>query len=419
MGNGTKKQHWIPQFIIKKWTNNKSEYKFYDSHTKSFNIGNLKDSKSDIFYRDCLYENEKLFEINEIENGLSKIERTFGIIIKEKIIEQKDKIIINRLELKIIKLYWLIETYRTWVNPQRAYNLQGDFLYNNFYKDKSKEEVDQEFLQNLHYLVFDVFSYIKFNVGFLPKKLENKWQEQMQEISELLEKSHSKPLIEEEFLVNQNLLEFSQFSSNQILNNSISVYVNSCLKIIKIRDDIDYNFLLTDNRNVQFFGTSYSKLLGLTILQVMPITPRYIIAFLRLDYIDKSQPSMFAKGSFWDEKFLGLFVVNHKTELHRKKECLFELEKIINENSKIKENKKNIRLLEQELIPKYYSNKDLYYYPIYELTTKEQVHLINGMLHSQTYKYVAYSKGKDLLKAIETIKLHDIYRIEDRGKNGK
>jgi len=252
---------------------------------------------------------------------------------------------------------------------------------------------------------------MKSNVGFFPMKLQKERQEQMQEILKL-EEFQGKSVIERQLLISQNPLKFSKLASYKMLNTSISVYEKSCLKIIKISDDIDYNFLLTDTRNVQFFGI-FSQFLGLTILEVMPITPKYIIALLKLDDENNRQPSMHAKNSFWDKKFPGLFIVNHKSKLYKQQDLLFEFKKIINENPIIKENKKDIYLLEKKLTLKYYSNEDLYYYPIYELKTKEQVHLINAMLHSQTYKYVAYSKGKDLLKAIETIKLYNIYRVEE------
>lgn len=417
MKNTTRKQHWVPQFIIRKWTNNKNEYKFYDTHNKrysSVNLADFEDSKNDIFYHNWFYENQEFFEINEIEKGLSKIESDFANILQKKIITKNNKVVINRLDSKIIKLYWLIENYRSWVTPQRAYNLQGDSIYNNFYKDKTKEEIDQEFLKNLHYLVFDMFDYIKSNIGFLPKKLENEYLKQMEGISKLLEKYQPKTLIEAKLLVEQYPNEFSKFSVKKILNNSISIFINSCLKIIKINENISYNFLLTDCRHVQFFDKSYSKLFGWTILELMPISPRYAIAFLRLNEMDKSQPSVYAKNSLWDLKFPGLFEVNHKVKLKHHHHLFSELKIKLSTMSKEEQNELNTALLHNSLLNKYLTNEDLYYYSVYELTNNEQVHLINGMLHSQTYKYVAYLKGKDLLKAIETIELYDIFRIEEK-----
>lgn len=398
MGNITKKQHWIPKFIIKKWANNKGQYKFYDNQNKRFNVGNLEKSKNDIFFREYLYENSELFEINEIEKELSKIESIFAKILKEKIINNKnDEVIIDRLELKIIKLYWLIESYRSWTTTENAYNLRGTSAYNNYFSNKTKKEIDEEFLKNLHYLVFDVFDYIKNNTGFLPERLKIILEKLLKTEQPKFTKKDKSKVFEPD-----NLLFSSIFNVNH----------NSCLKIIRINENINSNFLLTDSRNVQFFGTSYSKIYGWPILELMPITPKYAIALLKLNIIDHRQPDIFAKDSFWDKKFPGLFVVNQEWELNQQQKFLDDWEKQISKNPKIGEDALSLQDLENDLRIKYSTNKDLYYYPIYELNTNEQVHLINAMLHSQTYKYVSYVKSKDLSKAIETIKLHDIYRIE-------
>lgn len=394
----TKKQHWIPKFIVKKWANNKGQYKFYDNQNKKFNVGNLEKSKNDIFFREYLYENSELFEINEIEKGLSKIESAFAKILKQKIINKNHEVIINRLELKIIKLYWLIESYRSLTTTENAYNLRGTSAYNNYFSNKTKKEINEEFLKNLHYLVFDVFDYIKNNTGFLPKRLEIIWEKWLATEQPKFAKKDKSKVFESD-----NLLFSSIFNVNH----------SSCLKIIKINEKINYNFLLTDSRNVQFFGTSYSEIYGWPILELMSITPRYAIALLKLNILDHSQSDIFAKGSLWDKKFPGLFIVNQEWELNQQQKFLAELEKQLNDNPKIEENEWDLRCLERDLALKNSTNKDLYYYPIYELNTNEQVHLINAMLHSQTYKYVSYLKREDLSKAIETIKLHDIYRIED------
>jgi|GEM_PF-3994172 len=145
----------------------------------------------------------------------------------------------------------------------------------------------------------------------------------------------------------------------------------------------------------------------------MPISPKYAIGVLRLNDFDNTKPSIYAKGSIWYEKFPGLFEVNHKFELKNQKKFFKELSKELQKNPKILNDKLGF-FLNQSLVIKHSTNEDTYSYPIYELTTKDQVHLVNAMLHSQTYKYVSYLKGKDLLKAIETIKKYNIYRVEDR-----
>lgn len=392
----TKKQHWVPKFIIRKWSN-KDEYKFYDINAKKFNIGNLRNSENDIFYYDYLYEDEKLFKINEIENGLSKIEDVFAKIIREKIINKNDKVIINRLDLKTIKLYWLIEFFRSLIKKERAYNLEGTSAHNKYFKDKTRIEIDQEFLNQLHYFVFDVFDYIKSNPGFLPEKLELRFNKYKNEAKQIIEGNK----------------KISFESDNVILSSILSFNNKSCLKIIKINDKISYNFLLTDNRSVEFYGLPPSNIYAWPILTIMPISPKYAIGVLRLNDFDNTKPSIYAKGSIWYEKFPGLFEVNHKFELKNQKKFFKELSKELQKNPKILNDKLGF-FLNQSLVIKHSTNEDTYSYPIYELTTKDQVHLVNAMLHSQTYKYVSYLKGKDLLKAIETIKKYNIYRVEDR-----
>ena len=111
----TKKQHFIPKFILKGWLNEDDEFylnklNYKGSKKIKFSKKNNKFS-DDPFYLNYFYENDEL-EINEIEDELCWIEREFSNIIKQ-IDITKDKATFSRKQQVKIRFYLSIATLRT------------------------------------------------------------------------------------------------------------------------------------------------------------------------------------------------------------------------------------------------------------------------------------------------------------------
>jgi len=78
----------------------------------------------------------------------------------------------------------------------------------------------------------------------LPEKLELRFNKYKNEAKQIIEGNK----------------KISFESDNVILSSILSFNNKSCLKIIKINDKISYNFLLTDNRSVEFYGLPPSNI---------------------------------------------------------------------------------------------------------------------------------------------------------------
>lgn len=64
-------QHFLSQFMIKKWITINNTYKVYSKLNNSFSVISLKNKAKDVFSENNFYENKNYLP-NEIENKLSE-----------------------------------------------------------------------------------------------------------------------------------------------------------------------------------------------------------------------------------------------------------------------------------------------------------------------------------------------------------
>lgn len=100
-GKSMKNSHYVPKFILKKFSN---KLCLYNVKTREFRE-NLKPEKA---Y--C----EKGFYDDDTENNLNlKLETSFAQLLNNKVLKAKDKIELNRTELRLIKKFLLISIIRS------------------------------------------------------------------------------------------------------------------------------------------------------------------------------------------------------------------------------------------------------------------------------------------------------------------
>ncbi|WP_026389402.1 DUF4238 domain-containing protein [[Acholeplasma] multilocale] len=138
-----KRQHFIPQFFIRRWIDSGNVYTYFDKSTSTNKKGNLTNENNDVFYGKYLYEDLTRFKMNYIEDQLSEMESASSEVIT-KILSRKDhqKIQITREELTMIKIYIVLQKFRSLSFKERL-EKDGDIeafftclneIYNNIFK---------------------------------------------------------------------------------------------------------------------------------------------------------------------------------------------------------------------------------------------------------------------------------------------
>ena len=94
------KNHYIPQFIIKKFS--KAINVFY------FETKELRENRPSekVFFEKDIYD-------DEVEKSLNiNLESTFSNLVTDKLLKEKDDIILTRKELLLVKKYMLVSSIR-------------------------------------------------------------------------------------------------------------------------------------------------------------------------------------------------------------------------------------------------------------------------------------------------------------------
>ncbi len=387
------RQHFIPRFMLKKWSD-KDLYTTYDLENNIYKRYSIKNYNKDPFHIKNFYESRKL-KINEIENKLTKIEMEFQNILK--LIENKQIIYLNRYQTKFLRLYTLIDIYRSNAALERASKLEGGTQYNNYYKNKTFEQIKEEHLSELNYLVTDIYNYSKNNINMLNEEMILRVENKINKIQKYIDEKNN---LEEVFKK-----PYNEDLKDRIVTNIFDIY-KANTKFITIPDTIDERFILTDAMLVEYFGDNISKKFRLPILMIKIINPKLALAYMTLDLFDHSKVTNHVHNSFWIEIFPNLFLKNNKVEYEYGKKTNDDIHKHIKKNP-------NASLL--EVYDTFYSNNDKYEFEVYKLENSNQVNLINAMNLSQTSRYLILKNKEDFKKARKTMKENNIYRIENLG----
>lgn len=111
------RQHFIPQFILRNYGVDVDEEKndlIYVYSNYEFIVE--KKRVADSYIVENLYDSNQFEDIKKLEKDLGDYLEKIVAPVFKKLIECRDKFIINREELKLIKKYLLIQLYRTEVN---------------------------------------------------------------------------------------------------------------------------------------------------------------------------------------------------------------------------------------------------------------------------------------------------------------
>ena len=100
--NPTIRQHFVPQFLIKKFCNTKNMVECYSIEKDKW----FPAHSDDICFKKKLYECEEILFINEIENILCKMEKETSISLN-KVLEALDRYDLEYGDCKIIPLDYL------------------------------------------------------------------------------------------------------------------------------------------------------------------------------------------------------------------------------------------------------------------------------------------------------------------------
>ncbi|WP_339031074.1 DUF4238 domain-containing protein [Spiroplasma endosymbiont of Cantharis nigra] len=387
------RQHFIPRFILKKWSD-KDFYTTYDLENNIYKQYNIRNYNNDPFHIKNFYESRKM-KINEIENKLTKIEVEYQNILK--LIENKQIISLNRYQTKFLRLYTLIDIYRSNAALERALNLEGGIQYNNYYKNKTFEQIKEEYLSELNYLVTNIYNYSKNNISMFNEEMILRIENKINKIQKYIEEKNDFDEIFKQ--------PYNEDLKDRIATNILDIY-KANTKFISIPDAINERFLLTDAMLVEYFGDNNSKKFRLPILMIKIINPKLALAYMPLDLFDHVKVTNHVYNSFWIKVFPNLFLKNNKVE--------YEYGKKINDDIQI-HIKKNPNASFLEIYDTFYSNNDKYEFEVYKLENSNQVNLINAMNLSQTSRYLIFENKEDFKKARKTMKENNIYRIENLG----
>ncbi|MBE4703932.1 DUF4238 domain-containing protein [Spiroplasma platyhelix] len=330
----TVNQHFLPQFMIKKWITINNTYKVYSKLNNSFSDISLKNKAKDVFSENEFYEHKNYLS-NEIENKLSEMEReianVFNKIIKSS--ESYKSLHLSRKDLKLIRLFYVLQMVRSKSIIIRTNNLDGDYLFNAINKNKNSEEIKNELISEINFLYNKIFKLI------IKNELIN-WSE-----------------------LEQMPLWTAGYSYFQISN---SKFLNFC----KIPKDFNTSFVITDLSAVQMVDSSTA----VSIVEFMPISPDIAIIFVT---------TLPAIANFERKKLDNIAKQLYNNGFKKAQENFGYL--LLNRNIRNKYQKKGFK-----------SYEDIFIYQFINLDSEETVSTINALMFSQGLDNILCKSEKDI-----------------------
>lgn len=110
MENEAKRHHYIPQFILRNYSNSNGQISYWDIHNNRLELRNTKS----VFMNFNMYRDEKNHPGNPtiIETRLANFEREIAELIRNKFID-KDEITITRAELEKLRIFMQLLSFRS------------------------------------------------------------------------------------------------------------------------------------------------------------------------------------------------------------------------------------------------------------------------------------------------------------------
>ena len=110
MGTEAKRHHYIPQFILKNYSNSNGQISYWDIHKNRLGFRNTKS----VFMNFNMYRDEKNHPDNPtiIETKLAAFESEISVLIHDKFIG-KDEITITRSELEKLRIFMQLLSFRS------------------------------------------------------------------------------------------------------------------------------------------------------------------------------------------------------------------------------------------------------------------------------------------------------------------
>lgn len=146
--NITKRQHYIPQFILKNFCEENNKARYYNLEKNEFEMVDIKEIFMEYFMYDDVINNESCPQ--KIENDLSKYENEVSRLFNKKLLQQ-DNIVLSKEEDDKLKLFFAIMAFR---------NSDAKEQFSNY--SKKSAEIMKEFQPDLNFTDF-----WKRNLGYL------------------------------------------------------------------------------------------------------------------------------------------------------------------------------------------------------------------------------------------------------------
>ncbi len=409
MGKHTKKQHYIPKFIIRRFTQENKKYLCYDKLKNEYS--EIAFDSKDVFQIKCFYEYDGEIS-NQIENRFSKFENEFALILTK--LENNvntGTVVFNRRELNVLKLFLISLANRHAAIRERAKNLEGDKIYNLVNSKKSELTIKNEQLEFMN-IILDVYEDMdnqceipkqkKFieKVELLRARLMDISFEQIK-LMESMGEQDIKRLVQYGELnmahkllpinVQTEVFELEQNPYNRIFDGITSSFI----KIINIPSEISGNFLMTDTNGVIMFNEQDNSVL----LEFFYLTRKIGIALICNDGNLPPIP--------------GLDLTKRKHEISKKSIInRLILPNIIEYTHDVERTNKNIKIVNSRFAREP-SNNDKLTYSVYNIDDPDQIDYINGMLLSQVSRYVSFYNINDLKNAEKASTKYNIIRREE------
>ncbi|WP_026389779.1 DUF4238 domain-containing protein [[Acholeplasma] multilocale] len=349
-----KRQHFLPNFIIKRWSTkiqDKSFFNILKYNEKNSEIVEIR-SQDDPFFRNYFYEsNTAGFDFNEIEIKLGKIEQKY-YTISENIIgnwKKYNTIRITRSDLLIIKLFMIVQMARSESQIISSNDLDGDFLFNNLMEKYSPQDIKDAQLKNLnfYYLLFESIENKQYN-GNLDSILPND------------EYYKSELFIRQAIRVLENFLKYTFLNFSEIDTN-----------------ETNKKYILTDHGPIYAAGT----ITHTPLVHFYPLTPTICL----------SLTNKFLEENTYTEKIF-----------HADKKIFnsnFELEDIWKRNYRVKyKDHKNGPHLDDEFI----YNKNIF--------SERQIKVINGITKVQVKNYLIFINEQDYTDVAPSYRSEDVLK---------
>ncbi|AKU79849.1 DUF4238 domain-containing protein [Spiroplasma turonicum] len=351
MSNSKVNQHFLPKFYIKKWANN-NIINYYNIKNNSYENYNIKERNKDPFLEKEFYEGT-IYEFNKIENILSNMENSCSLVLSD-IIEKFGKfqtIRITRKEIMLIKLFLALQWYRNKSSLIKKNNLDGDYLFNETFKNLNPEENKISMLNDI-VLLYENY-YLK--------------------------------IIRGDFEIYKLFNEDESYNSFSIRYHIKFLFKETYLNFIKL-DNINDNFILNDHISVHIADNITST----PIIEFMPITPKLCITLNKTTALDCIPDTCIADYITRKNNPWGFYLLDtYFPEIFSKRNHRVNY---------IQKHKFNI--------------KDLFIYDI-KFFNSEQVKLINSLIYSQSILDVIFINKDDIKNAKVMIEKLNIQRIEE------